>query len=176
MCFSGLSICELLQFAGQSLNLLGTADCYYFQNINGTVLQFTTQIPFNGFTTQIILVNKNTIKNCGYLFCEDTKKTGNESFIVKVFTDGEDTEDYMIQALDTPADLIKRYVGISDSLYCLKTSSLRILENNKTLISQGVKNNSVLEGGNKNYIINPSTTNIQFEINCYCHFLLFFSI
>ena len=68
--------------------------------------------------------------------------------IVKVFSEGENTEEYTVRLSDTPMDVIQLYCGQRDTMFCLKTSS-RILDNDKTLSSQGVTADSVLEGRNR---------------------------
>ena len=67
---------------------------------------------------------------------------------MKVFFKGDDTIEFTVHLSDTPLDVIERYIGSRDSLYCLKSSS-RILDNDQTLVSQGVTENSVLEGENQ---------------------------
>ena len=67
---------------------------------------------------------------------------------VKVFSEGEKTEEYTVRLSDTPMDVIQQYCGQRDTMLCLKTSS-QILNNDKTLGSQGVTADSVLEGRNR---------------------------
>ena len=80
------------------------------------------------------------------LTCEETRKI--QTMIVKVFSEGEETKEYTVRLSDTPIDVIEQYSGQRDPMFCLKTSS-RILDNDKTLGTQGVTANSVLEGRNR---------------------------
>ena len=67
---------------------------------------------------------------------------------VKVFFKGDETAEYVVQLSDTPLDVIEKYIGQRGSIYCLKSSS-GILDNDQSLVSQGVTENSVLEGENR---------------------------
>ena len=100
-----------------------------------------------------VLSRKKTLADNGIvasttLVCEETKKMRTQSFVVKVYTEGEGTEDYTCQFSDTPADLIEQYVGYYDPIYYVKTSSNQILKSDRSLVSQGVTPNSTLEGKN----------------------------
>ena len=101
---------------------------------DGTVLSRTNTLTENGITSSAELI------------CEETSKI--QTMNVKVFFKGEETAEYVVQLSDTPLDVIEMYIGRRDSMYCLKSSS-RILDNDQTLVSQGVTENSVLEGENR---------------------------
>ena len=101
---------------------------------DGTVLSLTNTLTENGITSSTTLI------------CEETRKI--QTIIVKVFSEGEKTEEYTVRLSDTPMDVIQQYCGQRDTMLCLKTSS-QILNNDKTLGSQGVTADSVLEGRNR---------------------------
>lgn len=91
-------------------------------------------------------MTENGITSSTTLICEETRKI--QTMIVKVFSEGEKTEEYTVRLSDTPMDVIQQYCGQRDTMFCLKTSS-QILNNDKTLGSQGVTADSVLEGRNR---------------------------